>query len=42
MGIILKGNLQDKLKLAFDIYDFNDDGEIEKSEAEKIVTVIIS
>lgn len=39
MGIISKGNIEDKLKLAFDIYDYNDDGFIEK-EAETIVLVI--
>ena len=26
MSIISKGNIEDKLKLAFDIYDYNDDG----------------
>ncbi len=31
--------MEDKLKLAFDIYDYNDDGFIEKKEAEKIVQV---
>ena len=40
MGIFSKGNVEDKLKLAFDIYDYNDDGFIEKKEAEKIVLVI--
>ena len=42
IGIISKGNIEDKLKLAFDIYDFNDDGFIEKKEAEKIVHVSIN
>ncbi|CAF0989013.1 unnamed protein product [Brachionus calyciflorus] len=36
MGVILNGDIEDKLKLAFDIYDYNDDGHIEKREAEKI------
>lgn len=39
MGILSKGGIEDKLKLAFDIYDYNDDGFIEKKEAEKIVQV---
>lgn len=39
MGILSKGNIEDKLKLAFDIYDYNDDGFIEKKEAETIVSV---
>ena len=26
MGIVSKGNIEDKLRLAFDIYDTNDDG----------------
>lgn len=39
MGILSKGGIEEKLKLAFDIYDFNDDGFIEKKEAEKIVHV---
>lgn len=40
IGIFSKGDIEDKLKLAFDIYDFNDDGFIEKKEAEKIVSSI--
>ncbi len=39
IGIFAKGNIQDKLKLAFDIYDYNDDGFIERKEAEQIVSV---
>ena len=39
IGIFAKGNIQDKLKLAFDIYDYNDDGYIERKEAEQIVSV---
>ena len=42
MGILSKGKIEDKLKLAFDIYDYNDDGFIEKKEAETIVSVRIS
>lgn len=42
MGILLKGKVEDKLKLAFDIYDYNDDGFIEKKEAETIVNVNIT
>ena len=40
MGVLSKGGVEAKLKLAFDIYDYNDDGFIEKKEAEKIVHVI--
>ena len=39
MAILTKGNIEDKLKLAFDIYDFNNDGFIESKEAEIIVHV---
>lgn len=39
IGIFAKGNIEDKLKLAFDIYDYNDDGFIEKKEAQSIVLV---
>jgi Ca2+-binding EF-hand superfamily protein len=42
MGILSKGKIEDKLKLAFDIYDYNDDGFIEKKEAETIVSVRIT
>jgi len=42
MGVLSKGGVEAKLKLAFDIYDYNDDGFIEKKEAEKIVHVINS
>ncbi len=37
--IISKGTIQEKLHLAFSIYDFNRDGVIERKEAEKIVYV---
>lgn len=40
MGILSKGKIEDKLKLAFDIYDCNGDGFIEKKEAETIVSVL--
>jgi Ca2+-binding EF-hand superfamily protein len=39
IGIFIKGSLQDKLKLAFDIYDYNNDGFIERKEAQQIVQV---
>ena len=39
IGIFAKGNPEDKLRLAFDIYDQNNDGFIEKKEAEQIVSV---
>ncbi len=37
IGIFSKGDIEDKLKLAFDIYDSNDDGFVERKEAERIV-----
>ena len=39
MSILSKGNPQEKLKLAFEIYDLNNDGFIERKEAESILTV---
>ena len=35
----MKGSDEDKLKLTFDIYDFNNDGSIERKEVEKIIKV---
>ncbi len=40
IGIFSRGNIEDKLKLAFDIYDSNNDGFVERKEAEKIVLSI--
>ncbi len=39
LSIITRGKIEEKLRLAFDIYDYNDDGFIEKKEAETIVNV---
>jgi len=42
LSITTRGTIEEKLRLAFDMYDYNDDGFIEKKEAEKIVNVIFS
>lgn len=38
--ITMTGNINDKLKCAFEIYDLNGDGKIDKSEMKKILTYI--
>jgi len=42
MDLMEKGDLDEKLRYAFDLYDFDKDGVLTKSEIETIITMVLS